>query len=303
MFERHEKDGVCYYTSGLFEKYNITHGFFTRHGGKSAGAFDSLNVSTARRDKDRNVDNPKNVFENYRLALSVLGTAPERAVGAKQVHENVVVRVENEYAGRGINPALSELSGCDGLFLDESAKEIDALCVKTADCVPVLLASKNGKEVSAVHAGWRGTVADIVTKAAEKFTCDKSDILCAIGPCIGVCCYEVGQEVYEAVKRLFAFKGMGNLTDNMFRNVCTCSAETKKKANLSEINKALLIRFGIPEENIDVSGFCTACHEDEFFSHRASGGFSGTFVSAVKKRVSLPRHSTVPLPLGKGGIV
>lgn len=283
MFERHEKDGICYYTSGLFAKYGITHGFFTRHGGVSGGAFDSLNVSTARRDKDGNVDSPENVSQNYRLALSCLGTTPEKAVGAKQVHENTVLRIENENAGRGINPHFSEMPGCDGLFLDASANKIDTLCVKTADCVPILLSSKDGKEVSAVHAGWRGTVSDIVTKAAEKFTCGKDDILCAIGPCIGVCCYEVGEEVYEAVKRLFALKGMESLTDSMFRNVCTCSAETKKKANLSEINRRLLINFGIPEDNIDVSGICTACHEDEFFSHRASGGFSGTFVSAVKK--------------------
>lgn len=283
MFKRNEKNGVCFYTSPILEKYGIVHGFFTRHGGVSGGDFDSLNVSTARKDRSGSLDNQKNVLENYRIALSVLGTAPEKAVGAKQVHENTVLRVTDEDCARGINPVLSEMSGCDGLFLDGTAKEIDALCVKTADCVPILLSSKDGKEVSAVHAGWRGTVADIVTKAAEKFTCEKEDILCAIGPCIGVCCYEVGEEVYEAVKRLFAFKGIEDKTESMFRNICTCSANTKKKANLSEINRQLLINFGIPEENIDVSEICTACHEDEFFSHRASGGFSGTFPSIIKQ--------------------
>lgn len=283
MFTKHEKDGVCFYTSPIFEKHGIVHGFFTRHGGVSEGCFDSLNVSTARKDRNGECDKAQNVFENYRLALSCLGTTPERAVGAKQVHENVVLRVKNENAGRGINPNLPELCGCDGLFLDGTANEIDALCVKTADCVPILLSSKDGKEVSAVHAGWRGTVADIVTKAAEKFSCPKEDILCAIGPCIGVCCYEVGEEVYEAVKRLFAFKGVENLVDSMFRNICSCSASSKKKANLSEINKQLLLNFGLPEENIDVAGICTACHEDEFFSHRTSGGFSGTFPSIIKR--------------------
>ena len=283
MFTKHEKDGVSFYTSPIFEKHGIVHGFFTRHGGVSEGCFDSLNVSTARKDRNGECDKAQNVFENYRLALSCLGTTPERTVGAKQVHENVVLRVESENAGRGINPSLPELCGCDGLFLDGTASEIDALCVKTADCVPILLSSKDGKEVSAVHAGWRGTVADIVTKSAEKFTCPKEDILCAIGPCIGVCCYEVGEEVYEAVKRLFAFKGVENLVDSVFRNACTCSASSKKKANLSEINKQLLLNFGLPEENIDVAGICTACHENEFFSHRASGGFSGTFPSIIKR--------------------
>ena len=283
MFTRNEKDGVIYYTSPTLEKFGIVHGFFTRHGGVSGGDFDSLNVSTARKDRNGNLDNPKNVFENYRFALSALGTVPERAVSAKQVHENTVLRVVTEDSARGINPNLPEMSSCDGLFLDGSAGEIDALCVKTADCVPILLSSKDGKEVSAVHAGWRGTVSDIVTKSAEKFTCAKEDILCAIGPCIGVCCYEVGEEVYEAVKELFAYKGMEDKTDSMFRNVCTCSANTKKKANLSEINRQLLINFGVPEENIDVSGICTCCNDNEFFSHRASGGFSGTFPSIIKQ--------------------
>ncbi len=283
MFVRNEKNGIGYYTSSLLSDYGITHGFFTRHGGVSGGDFDSLNVSTARKDRHGNLDKSENVYKNYEMALSVLETTPERAVGAKQVHQNVVLSVENTNGGRGINPHLSEMTGCDGLFLDGSAKDIDALCVKTADCVPILLSSKDGKEVSAVHAGWRGTVSDIVTKAAEKFSCDKCDILCAIGPCIGVCCYEVGEEVYKATRQLFSYKGMENLTDGMFINVCTCSASAKKKANLAEINRQLLLNFGIPKENIDVSGICTACHEDEFFSHRASGGFSGTFPSIIKR--------------------
>ena len=283
MFTRHEKNGVYYYTSTLFEKYGIVHGFFTRHGGVSSGDFDSLNVSTARKDKNGNCDNPENVYENYLRALSTLGTTPSKALGTHQVHKNVVLRAKDTDAGRGINPSLSEMDDCDGIFLDNSASDIDALCVKTADCVPILLSSKNGKEISAVHAGWRGTVADIVTKSAEKFSCPKEDILCAIGPCIGVCCYEVGQEVYEAVKNLFSYKDIQDMTGRMFRITCTCSASPKKNANLAEINKALLMSFGIPEENIDVSGICTCCHEDEFFSHRASGGFSGTFVSAIKR--------------------
>ncbi|MBQ8758951.1 MAG: laccase domain-containing protein [Clostridia bacterium] len=285
MFFKRGKGDVFYYTSSLLSEHGIAHGFFTRHGGVSSGDFDSLNVSTARKDKNGNCDNPENVYENYLRALSTLGTTPSKALGTHQVHKNVVLRTKDTDAGRGINPSLSEMCGCDGLFLDETTTGVDALCVKTADCVPILLSSKDGKQVSAVHAGWRGTVLDIVTKAAEKFDCPKEDILCAVGPCIGVCCYEVGEEVYEAVKSLFSYKGMENLTDSMFRNVCTCSACSKKKANLSEINKALLIAFGIPEENIDVSGICTCCNEDEFFSHRKSGGFSGTFVSAIRRQI------------------
>ena len=283
MFIRNEKNGICFYTSSLLSEYNISHGFFTRHGGVSDGDFDSLNVSTARKDRNGNCDNQKNVYENYRLSLSVLGTSPENALGTHQVHKNVVLRANDENAGRGINPAFSEMDDCDGLFLDDNTTKIDTLCIKTADCVPVLLSSKNGKQVCAVHAGWRGTVSDIVTRAAEMFSCDKNDIICAIGPCINVCCYEVGQEVYDAVKELFYRKGIENLVDNMFLEASTCSAIVKRKANLARINKELLVNYGIPEKNIDVSEICTCCNQDEFFSHRASGGFSGTFLSAIKR--------------------
>ena len=251
MFTRNEKDGVIYYTSPTLEKFGIVHGFFTRHGGVSGGDFDSLNVSTARKDRNGNLDNPKNVFENYRFALSALGTVPERAVSAKQVHENTVLRVVTEDSARGINPNLPEMSSCDGLFLDGSAGEIDALCVKTADCVPILLSSKDGKEVSAVHAGWRGTVSDIVTKSAEKFTCAKEDILCAIGPCIGVCCYEVGEEVYEAVKELFAYKGMEDKTDS----ILLTSAYPKKILMFREsAPAAMIMNFSPTEQAADSRG-------------------------------------------------
>ena len=81
MFVKNEKNSICYYTSTLFEKYGVIHGFFTRRGGVSVGAFSSLNVSTAWKDKNGDCDSPKNVSENYRLALSCLGTTPERAVG------------------------------------------------------------------------------------------------------------------------------------------------------------------------------------------------------------------------------
>ena len=111
--------------------------------------------------------------------------------------------------------------------------------------------------------------------------CNPENLLCAIGPSIGVCCYEVGEEVYDAVDSLFKNKGLANMTDAMFRRGCVCSAKSTLHANLPLINKTLLTNFGVPEENIDLSGICTCCSGDEFFSHRKSGGFSGTFPSVI----------------------
>lgn len=270
---------VSYYRSKLLVENGITHGFFTRFSGVSKGAFSSLNVSEARRDVNGESDSRENVFENIKRALSSLGVVVENAVIASQVHKNEVLKVESSHAGRGIVPTLEKMPDCDGLFLDMSIQGIDAVCVKTADCVPIILASKDGGQVCAVHAGWRGTCADIVTVAAGKFSCKKEEILCAIGPCIGSCCYNVGYEVYESVFELFSQKGIEKYAKDMFEK----TNDGKMRADLAKINKTLLLNFDLPCENIDVSGICTCCHDDEFFSHRASGGYSGTFLTAVKR--------------------
>ncbi len=284
VFVRNEKNGLIYYTSEILTQNGFVHGFFTRSGGVSEGDFSSLNVSTARKDRNGCCDSTDNVFENYSRVFKALGTSVHNAVGTTQVHGNTVLCVDDSFAGRGINPILSPLEGCDGLVMDETSSRICAVAVKTADCVPILLADKNSKRVAAVHAGWRGTVADIVTRAAEKINCKPENLLCAIGPSIGVCCYEVGEEVRTAVKELFVSKNMESDTDRMFDTGCICSAKQKLCANLPLINKTLLLKYGVPEQNIDLSGICTCCGGDEFFSHRASGTFSGTFPSVILKR-------------------
>lgn len=286
MFTKNEKNGLVYYTSELLTHHGFVHGFFTRHGGASDGDFSSLNISTARKDRNGEQDSTNNVFENYSRALGVLGANVHNTVGTTQVHENTVRIVSDDFAGRGINPMLSALDGCDGLIIDGTSHSIDAVVVKTADCVPVLLADKKTGNVAAVHAGWRSTVSDIVTVAANKMKCDGKDLLCAIGPSIGVCCYEVGGEVYDAVERLFDSKGMKDKTDAMFSRGCVCSLKQTLHANLPLINKTLLMQFGVPEENIELSDICTCCKSEEFFSHRGSGGYSGTFPSVILKRRS-----------------
>ncbi len=286
MFIRNEKNGLAFFTSSLLTDSGFVHGFFTRHGGVSVGDFSSLNISTSRKDKNGNCDNPDNVFENYMRAVGVLGTTVQRTVGTTQVHGNTILKVSDYMASRGINPMLLSLEGCDGLIIDESSCSIDAVVIKTADCVPVLLADKESGNVAAVHAGWRGTVSDIVTKAAEKMNCNPKNLLCAIGPCINVCCYEVGIEVLEAVKTLLLSKQLEQEINGMFEIDPVCSFKGTLRANLALINKTLLVKYGVPEENIDMSGICTCCGKDEFFSHRQSSGHSGTFPSIILKRRS-----------------
>lgn len=287
MFIKREKNNIIYYTSPLFDRHGVNHMFCTRHGGVSSGDFGSLNVSTARKDSYGQCDSPVNVEENYRRALSVLDCTPANSCAAKQVHSDIVTEVTRHDGGKGIIASSPAMSDCDGVILRKSVGNIGAVCVKTADCVPILLADLSSGDVCAVHAGWRGSAADIVSKAAHKLSNGKPEnIIAAIGPCIGLCCYEIGDEVYFAFNALFNSKSYGYNTESLFSVAPTCSMGGKRHLGLALANAELLKLCGVREENIDISGICTCCFKDEhgksvFFSHRGWGGHSGTFLSAV----------------------
>lgn len=287
MFTKREKDGIIYYTSPLFDSYGIKHMFCTRYGGVSSGDFFGLNVSTARKDFSGCTDNPENVAANYRKALAVLGVDPENACAARQTHSNTVIELASSDGGKGTGIKPSFEDGCDGIILRKNTDNIKAATVKTADCVPVLLADISTGDVCAVHAGWRGSAADIVTKAASALSGGKCEnIIAAIGPCIGRCCYEIGDEVYNAFKMLFYSKTVSFDCDALFTVMPSCSMGGSRHLDLAMANKELLVLCGVKRENIDASGICTCCFKDEngsapFFSHRGSGGHSGTFLSAI----------------------
>lgn len=287
MFVRKQKNGIIYYVSPLFEKHGVNHIFCTRFSGVSEGAFDSLNVSTARKDVHGNTDRADNVAENYRLALSALEVLPQNVCGTHQVHSNDVYCVNKYDAGKGTGIKSPFENGCDGIILRKNTNNVDAVCVKTADCVPILLADVTTGDVCAVHAGWRGTVTDIAAKAAVELAGGKTEnVIAAIGPCISDCCYETGVEVYEAFAKLFASKNIDMNDVNVFAEPYERDGDIKHHLNLARANKLLLENCGVKSENIDISGICTCCFVDEnhkkpFFSHRASGGYSGTFLSAI----------------------
>lgn len=288
MFIKNESEGIVYYTSPLLSESGFSHMFCTRHGGVSRGDFESLNVSTARKDRNGFADSASHVEENYRRALHVLKTQPEEACAAKQVHSDILHYVAVTDGGRGILEHLSPLSDCDGVLLTPENEKIRAVCVKTADCVPILLANRQTGAVCAVHAGWRGSAADIAGKAATALADGHMEnVLAAIGPCIGLCCYEVGDELYRAFSRLFHYNKAADEVDRYLPLFPSCSMGGKRHADLAGINRVLLEYHGVLPGNIDVSSLCTSCTTDAatgeklFFSHRASGGHSGTFPSII----------------------
>jgi YfiH family protein len=145
------------------------------------------------------------------------------------------------------------------------------LAVQTADCVPILIADSSARCVAAIHAGWRGTAARIteqtVKRLAEKFAVKPEDLIAVIGPHIGVCCYEVGEEVVRAIADPEAFERRPEWP--------------KPHLNLGIANRNQLIAAGLKAEQIEVSSLCTRCRADLFFSYRREGEQAGRLLSVI----------------------
>lgn len=266
MQKRTDYNGVTYfYSEGL---YPVHHGFSTRLGGLSKPEHTkSLNLGFYRGDKDIIV---KKNIERFCEAVDI---DPETLVIMPQIHSTKVVEVDREMGGHGIyTPATFE---ADALV---SCSKGTALGVRVADCVPILLADPGAGVIAAVHAGWRGTVGDIVGKTVQKMCylgASAEDIRAAIGPHISMENYEVGEEVARAV---LSVVGEKNLT---FAHLRTTATPGKFLCGLGAVNKTLLLRAGLKEEHIDISTECTYENGELFYSHRRMGEKRGTMMGII----------------------
>ncbi len=181
---------------------------------------------------------------------------PKADVTLRQIHSGIV-RNAHGLADR-------EQEG-DGLVSNESGLRIG---VRTADCVPILLLDANHRSVGAVHAGWRGTAAQIVTAALAEMQADPSHIWAAIGPCIRECCYEVGSDVAD---RFRAWTRAREKPDG------------KRNLNLAEANVRQLELAGVPASQIFDSQFCTYCQIETFYSFRREPWENGRLISAISR--------------------
>jgi len=240
---------------------DFRHGFTMRQGGVSAAPFDSFNLGWKWGDDARAVD------ENHRRLLRVSGAwAMARA---SQVHGTRIVRVS----------AATDLAAL-------SAQQADGLCgnatglglsVHVADCTPIVIGCRRTGACAALHAGWRGTVAGIaaagVRTMSAEFGCHLEDLRVAIGPCIGVCCFEVGPEVVDA----FA------AADPCAReNGSIVMGRRKEHIDLRRVQRLQLEAAGVPPANIDVSEDCTHCDRGgRFFSFRKAGRATGQMVGFI----------------------
>ena len=181
---------------------------------------------------------------------------------------------------------MKQVHGCTvaSLHRGETTPECDAvvtarpglgLIVHTADCVPVLMWAETRNVVSAVHAGWRGTLANVVSEAVARIVSDNgaapSELHVAIGPAIRRCCFEVGDEVVDA------FVDAGRDRDT----ISAPGPRERRHVDLIEDNRRQLMKAGVGEERIYDSGRCTACENDRFYSYRKEGGGAGRLMGVI----------------------
>jgi polyphenol oxidase len=196
---------------------------------------------------------------------------------AKQVHGRNVIVVRE-----GTSPP-AERPEADAFV---STSSTVGVAVRVADCVPLLIADRHTGVVAAVHAGWRGTAARVAVAAIEamsrEFGSRAADLIAAIGPSIGPCCYEVGTELVDA----FAAAGHERyLIDRWFMAPPPPRGShdrPKSRLDVAGANRDQLVLAGVPEERIHLSGLCTAMHLDLFTSYRAEKEKAGRLVAAIR---------------------
>ena len=216
--------------------------FSTRLGGVSEGPFRSLNLGLLTGDE------PARVVENRRRLADAAGVDVETAAMALQVHGAHVA----EAHPLGIVRPGTDYDACDGLWTDRPGQ---ALMLVTADCLPVALARKtHPRRLAALHVGWRGLLAGIVENGVR--AAGNGAVAAAIGPGIGPCCYEVGEEVAKPFRERF---GDGVVSSG--------------RLDLPLATELVLRAAGV--ERIERSERCTACEPELFFSHRRDRGRTG----------------------------
>lgn len=264
----------------------LWHGFSTRRGGVTTcyapdGAPGELNLTFTPHDERENVLRNRGLF-----AEAITGSAETPLVTVRQIHSSVLV----------VAGTSDRACKADGLITDRPGILIG---VQTADCTPVLLADRKRKVVAAFHAGWRGTVRRIVENGIGRmrleFGSKPEDLIAAVGPGIGACCYQVGEELLSEFESQFVYGR------ELFHEVYDSDPVKAKypmlfltrrapghspigpglHLDVAEANRRQLLDAGLKAEAIQMVGGCTSCHGELFFSHRGSKGHAGRMLNVI----------------------
>jgi purine-nucleoside/S-methyl-5'-thioadenosine phosphorylase / adenosine deaminase len=266
MFGFSRKEPIQYLESDALLRVDfIVHAFVTRWGGVSQGAFENLNFSFREADPADRVD------RNWEVLATAFGVPRRQFFVVNQVHEDRILLIDEGHP----KPSENKLLQYDAILTDRPGL---AIGIKTADCVPILMVDPVRRVIGAIHAGWKGTSLGIAAKAvgalALRYLSEPSDLIAALGPAIGSCCYQVDEAVFESMK------GQPG-RDSLFR---PCREKGKWMFDLALANRLQLERAGVFSGNIFTSGFCTACRGDFFFSPRREKGVTGRHLNFIMIR-------------------
>lgn len=261
----------------------IVHGFSTRPGGVSLlGGKPALNLGFTE------WDDHERVAANREKFAAALGASAMSLVTLRQFHSDVIRVAAAPVAETPKSDAL--VTSTPGILLG----------VQTADCVPILLADTHRRVLAAIHAGWRGTLARIAVKTLGQmrmeFGTRPRNVIAALGPAIGRCCYEVGPEVAQAFAAQFPaaadwfdgpFEQLAHGEEPLWLPWLTMMPPghvpppPRVQLDLSAANRWQLMDAGVPEKQIHVSGLCTACRTDLLFSYRREGAQTGRLMAVI----------------------
>jgi YfiH family protein len=261
---RYEHAGTLpvYRFDQLNDDPELVHAVFTRLGGVSLPPYASLNLGHTVGD------DPTAVSTNHNRVYEALGVGRSQIVTCHLTHSADVLVVTAADSGQTVGQGDAMVTADTDVYLG----------MRFADCVPILLRDPVRRAIGLVHAGWRGTVKNVAQAAVQtmvdKLGCSPQAITAIIGPSIGRCCYQVGEEVIQAVEAAFSSQSTSGNGDN---GAHLFSRHNGRYAyfDLWEANRQQLAAAGVGE--VVMAGLCTACHADHFFSHRAEKGQTGRF--------------------------
>lgn len=281
MIER--RAGECEYLQfeHLAQVPDVMHAVFTRRGGYSGPPYAGLNLSFTTGD------DPETVRHNRAEVTAALGMP---LVGARPVHDAHALVIERDLADPaapdGTVPWHERLQArlrrieADAMLTD---LENVALCWAYGDCAPILLYDPEHRAVGMVHAGWRGTARGVVPAAIaamrDRYGTRPASLLAALGPAIGACCYEVS----EAVRETFAAHPLASECA-VFAETTSAAGTPRLSLDVAASNQRQLLASGVLSEHIEVSGFCTGCRTDLFYSNRREPKPNGRFAVAIGLR-------------------
>lgn len=244
----------------------LTAGFTTKNGGFSKNEYTSFNMGFHVND------DLKDVLANRQKLAGEIGFSLNKWVGAEQTHDDVIRKVSSIDKGRGSDSYDSSFKSTDGFYTNEKGILLTLLF---ADCVPLYFIAPEKGMIGAAHAGWRGTVKQIAARMVkhwQKEGITPEEIFVTIGPSICNKCYIVDKHVIDLVQ---------NILVDVEKKPYNLIKDEQYHLDLLSVNKLLLIKAGVPERNIRVTGYCSSCDTEEFFSHRRDHGQTGRMLSFI----------------------